>query len=102
MSDGPEFEEIQITAADVRKKKMLSALMFGAVLPGMAEALPELEDKRPAENGATEVAAEAAAGPETAPPTSPVRFVAQEGVVVAVENRVPAEYAAFARLFRKS
>ena len=41
MSDEPEFEEVQITAADARRAKMASALMLGAVLPGMADVLPE-------------------------------------------------------------
>ncbi len=91
MSDEPEFEEVQITAADARRAKMASALMLGAVLPGMAEVLPELADRQDAR-----LAVEHLASADALPV---LRHVALGGVVVAMVNGVPEEYARLAALF---
>ncbi|MAQ84795.1 MAG: hypothetical protein CMH12_16340 [Maritimibacter sp.] len=93
MSDEPEFEEVQITAADARRAKMASALMLGAVLPGMADVLPEASHGPDARPAAEQLASAGAAAPV-------LRHVAIGGTVIAMVDGVPEEYARMASLFR--
>lgn len=89
MSDGPEFEEVKITAADVRRRSYASALLLGAVLPGMAEIEVEARENGPRPEAVV------AAGVGVARPAPELRLFADGGAVIGTAG----ELARFAALF---